>query len=94
MKERAILLDALRGFAIILVVLGHAIQSSFVDYDNNPFFRIIYSFHMPLFMFLSGYVSYASFDGTINKLVRRFRSLIIPFLFGYLLLFYSTIYIQ
>lgn len=47
-------LDIVKGFAIVLVVLGHAIQYTYRDFDNLFVFRLIYSFHMPLFMFVSG----------------------------------------
>jgi len=79
-NKRNILLDALKGFTIILVVLGHSIQ--YVQnkaFDSNLVFRLIYSFHMPLFMFISGFVSFKTFDGSWNKLLKRFKSLIIPF---------------
>lgn len=56
MSERNVLLDVLKGFAIFLVVMGHAIQYNQVDFDTNPVFRFIYSFHMPLFMFVSGFI--------------------------------------
>lgn len=42
-------IDIARGIAIILVVLGHCCPSA--DIDLN---RVILSFHMPLFFFLSG----------------------------------------
>ena len=42
-------IDIARGIAIILVVLGHCCQSA--DMALN---RVILSFHMPLFFFLSG----------------------------------------
>ena len=80
MRERNVLLDVLKGFAILLVVLGHAVQHNLPDsFDDNVIFRVIYSFHMPLFMFVSGFVSYKTFDGTAAKLLKRFKSLIIPF---------------
>lgn len=47
--------DFLRGVAIFLVVLGHVIQWMDVDWKHNALFIGIYSFHMPLFMFVSGY---------------------------------------
>jgi fucose 4-O-acetylase-like acetyltransferase len=73
------------------VVLGHAIQNNQVDFDANPVFRFIYSFHMPLFMFVSGFVSFKTFDGSKTKLLKRFRALIIPFWVWFALayLFYS-----
>jgi fucose 4-O-acetylase-like acetyltransferase len=51
------LLDYAKAVAILLVVAGHTIQASDADFDNNLAFRLIYSFHMPLFMFLSGMVT-------------------------------------
>ena len=47
--------DFLRGIAIYLVILGHTIQWMDADWKHNPLFEGIYSFHMPLFMFISGY---------------------------------------
>lgn len=49
-------IDALKGVAILLVVLGHSVQVHDANFDNNPLFRVIYSFHMPMFMFLSGFI--------------------------------------
>jgi len=51
------LLDYAKGVAILLVIVGHAIQASDADFDTNLTFRLIYSFHMPLFIFLSGMVT-------------------------------------
>ena len=45
--KRDTTIDAARGFAIILVVIGHSGVSSY-------WWNIIYFFHMPLFFFLSG----------------------------------------
>lgn len=56
--KRSTSVDLLKGYAIILVVLGHALQYNINNFDNNIVFRIIYSFHMPLFMFASGYVAF------------------------------------
>jgi|APCry1669193181_1035450.scaffolds.fasta_scaffold45876_2 fucose 4-O-acetylase-like acetyltransferase len=50
-------LDIAKGIAIILVVIGHAIQNRYVNFDELLGFRLIYSFHMPLFIFLSGAVA-------------------------------------
>ena len=49
-------LDCLKGLAIILVVAGHTAQGSTPDFDNLFVFRAIYSFHMPMFMFVAGMV--------------------------------------
>jgi fucose 4-O-acetylase-like acetyltransferase len=77
-------IDALKGVAIILVVLGHSVQVNDANFDNNLLFRIIYSFHMPMFMFLSGYILLAqlghSFLGYLKKNAIR---LLVPFLVWY-----------
>ena len=46
-------IDSLKGFAIVLVVMGHIFGFSQPEDGINTF---IYTFHMPLFMFLSGLV--------------------------------------
>nr|WP_314289279.1 acyltransferase family protein [uncultured Capnocytophaga sp.] len=76
-KVRDPLIDVLKGFAIILVVIGHASLWFSGDNRTNPLYVTIYAFHMPLFMFLSGYVSFNK-RREIN-LGRRFRVLVIPF---------------
>ena len=76
-------IDIIKGIAIFLVVLGHVIQFRFLpeSFDENYLFRMIYSFHMPLFMFLSGYLVWKESLITVN-LQKKFRRLIIPFLCG------------
>lgn len=54
MTQRITYLDSLRGFAILLVIIGHFIQYNYESSIRNDIFNIIYSFHMPLFFFLSG----------------------------------------
>lgn len=79
MKGRIAYLDNLKSFAILLVVLGHCIQTSFFeDYDNNLLFRYIYSFHMPLFMCVSGWLSYKT-DIRLTRILHRFMQLMIPY---------------
>lgn len=56
MVKRIEYIDNLKCFAIFLVVLGHAVQIIWSDWQGSdiPLYVFIYSFHMPLFMFLSG----------------------------------------
>lgn len=57
------LIDFLKGSAIFAVLWGHSIQYlsyGGCDFFKNKIFILIYSFHMPLFMFLSGYVFFWS----------------------------------
>lgn len=56
-NERIQYLDRIKGFAILLVVIGHVYIFSFGMTDTLVF-KIIGSFHMHLFMFVSGYVAY------------------------------------
>lgn len=78
---RMIFVDNLRGLLILLVVMGHCIQYLCDDYESNLLFRAIYSFHMPLFMMVSGFVSYReTYD--YNWLLRRSKQLLVPFIVG------------
>lgn len=57
MKERVRWLDTARGFALFLVVVGHSVSPPI---RNNAswgefLYNLIYAFHMPFFVFLSGY---------------------------------------
>lgn len=58
--------DYIKGFAIILVVIGHIIDKCLLI---EGFFlnRIIYSIHMPIFMYVSGYFAFNSIIKNINK---------------------------
>jgi fucose 4-O-acetylase-like acetyltransferase len=77
--ERDYGIDWLKAFAIVLMVIGHAIQYSLVtDYDSNLIFRFIYSFHMPLFIFISGYLAHTGHKK--GFLWKRVRLLLVPFL--------------
>jgi len=78
-------IDVLRGVAIALVVIGHSIQMLVPDFDANVFFRFIYSFHMPLFFFISGLVSARGLDKPlIEQLHTKFGRLVIPFVCWFL----------
>lgn len=73
-KERDILPDIVRGFAIIMVVLGHCIQegngavfSADMLYFDDKLYQFIYSFHMPLFAMIAGYYAYPGISRCKNK---------------------------
>lgn len=97
-KNRNLIVDSLRGFGILLVVIGHLIQMKYdpLGYDSNIFFRLIYSFHMALFFVISGYC-YKD-KGLINEVRQSIIRLILPFIFFYyvvscrfdLVLFFSS----
>ncbi|EUJ29371.1 acyltransferase [Listeria cornellensis FSL F6-0969] len=67
-------IDNLRGFGMILVVWGHM---------NIPIAleTIIYSFHMPLFFFISGYL-YKKNNNSFKEVVKKKATvLLIPYFF-------------
>ncbi|MBS7359285.1 MAG: acyltransferase family protein [Oscillospiraceae bacterium] len=53
-KDRICLFDNLRFFLIVLVVIGHFIDGNFDYLPLKSVFLWIYSFHMPLFLMVSG----------------------------------------
>lgn len=65
-------IDALKGFSGLCVVLGHVVSRyldmgiySGAEAPLHNIFNLLYSFHMPLFMMISGYVyDTAYFDGS------------------------------
>ena len=71
-KERDFLFDNYKAFLIILVVIGHFLQPC---YKNNNVLNIlkifIYTFHMPAFVFVSGYFSKknASWKAAVQKML-------------------------
>lgn len=65
--------DALKGFGILCVVFGHL-------YPNIAIERYIYSFHMPLFFALSGFLYQPHGETYLSYCKRKSVSLIVPFL--------------
>lgn len=66
--------DILKGFAVILVVLGHCIQEGSGEdfsvrslYFYDKLYQFIYSFHMPLFMAVSGYLCRESMSRAVTR---------------------------
>lgn len=67
MNRRDTFIDYLKGIAIILMLVGHCIQYGsgsvfLIDelYWENAVMKVIYSFHMPLFIAISGYLFWYS----------------------------------
>lgn len=83
MGERNKHLDAVKGFAILVVMLGHCIGRNNMDdpYINDA----IKTIQMPLFMMVSGYLAGMGknevTDGTVffKKLLKRAVSYLLPF---------------
>jgi len=89
-------IDALKGVAVFLMLWGHCIQyclvSTDLDFFENSLFKIIYSFHMPLFMLISGYLFFFSFSKRNLKdlLIHRVQNLVQPIVFGTIFNFLVT----
>lgn len=80
MKQRIDYIDRMKGLAIFLVVMGHVYGMAFAQSDDVAC-RVISSFHMPLFMFLSGLVACSGATSpfwNITKLSRKLRGLLLP----------------
>ncbi len=75
MSERNTSIDIAKGIGIILVVFGH---NWIIAHDHGELFRIIFSFHMPLFFFLSGAVLHQDTDFR-DFLVFKIDALLKPF---------------
>lgn len=79
MANRILYIDLLKTFAIFLVIWGHAIMHFQPDFENSVCFNVIYAFHMPLFMMLSGYFAASSMKlGAVEFLSKKFRQLLLP----------------
>lgn len=91
MKKRIGELDFIKGIAIILVVLGHIVSQVWSQdpavYEKSPLFLFCYSFHMPLFVFISGYVCSVTIKDDLHWLAKRLKRIGIPF-FLVLILWY------
>ena len=85
MKNKNPTIDIVKGMAIILVVYGHVIEHGMApqgrDFFLNPVFKVIYTFHMPLFVFISGYLMALSLGRRppLEVFKRKFDSLLVPF---------------
>lgn len=86
MSKRIGYLDVARGIGILLVVLGHN------DFEAiSPFFhQVIYSFHIPLFFFLSGYFIHTSIP-FFEYCKKRFHVVLKPYLFTIFLIYFASV---
>lgn len=78
-------IDKLRGFAIFLVVVGHLYQEHTIEGNSYPFSQMIYSFHMSLFFFVSGYLCEATHKidklGYVTFIKKKAVALLLPYFF-------------
>mgnify|MGYP002672497968 CR=1 FL=1 len=66
--------DIIRGFAMLLVVLGHTISGTVKECSDSLLFQAIWTLQMPLFIVISGYVTRYSrplVDSSLWKFVKK-----------------------
>lgn len=89
-SKRNVFIDYLKAITILTVVMGHCIQfgSGQYIYEKQIYFdiaifRIIYSFHMPMFMLVSGYLFFNTVQKYSGKIVllKKIQSICIPICF-------------
>lgn len=82
--ERNLTVDVVKAICIILVVIGHIIVDAYPEtYTTNLVFKICYSFHMPLFVFIGGGVkAYKSVEKISQGqwIINQFKRLMIPYI--------------
>ena len=94
-KERCEEIDFVRGVAIILVVLAHCIQCgngseyySSLHFFDNAIYKVIYSFHMPLLMVISGWLFAVNINkrSILKNFMGRVKAILLPVFMWNLLL--------
>lgn len=87
-NKRAFCFDAIKAFAIFLVLWGHVIQyCGAKEMRQDVIAQIIYSFHMPLFMMVAGFFSVNSMSMKfIPLLKKKSKQLLLPVVGGCLVL--------
>ncbi len=81
-KARIKYIDAIRAFAILMVVMEHVMNMGFGIVDM-PINTIFFTFRMPLFFFISGFIAYKSKDKWSqvfykNLMLKKARIQLIP----------------
>lgn len=96
-------LDSLKGFAIFLVVVGHVVlgyirAETFMEYqwDLQLIYDLIYSFHMPLFFLISGFLYKLTWSkkntGISKKIANKFLNMVPMYLLFSLAFWFSKYY--
>ncbi len=77
-------IDRMKGFAILLVVMGHLFILHTIEKHGYPAIQIISSFHMAFFFFLSGYMLAKTHkvdtNGVRTFILRKAQTLLLPWL--------------
>ena len=77
--QRLIWADSLKGWLMLLVILGHVISAaSGVNCPDSHVWNMMYSFHMPAFMMVSGWLACRSVSGLKSVVCVRGGGIFIP----------------
>ncbi|MEV0634535.1 acyltransferase family protein [Streptomyces sp. NPDC050619] len=78
-KQRDAFFDNAKYLAIVLVAMGHAWEPLRSDSRTvTALYMIVYAFHMPAFIIMSGYFS-RGFDATPQKVKRLVTGVVVPY---------------
>ncbi len=95
-KQRLEFVDVTKGICILLVVLGHYNPSGAPAWYES-LVRFVYSFHMQVFMCMSGFLFYKGFNRQLSLpsfIVKKFKRLMVPYFVVSLLLISVKLLIQ
>lgn len=84
-QKRLEWIDIMKGIGILLVIVGHYLSFSYL-----PF--IIYSFHMPLFVWVSGYLFKE--DLIKKKTIHTLKKIGIPYLYTYIVVVVGALLVE
>lgn len=81
-KGRLPYFDSLKFFAMLLVIWGHCVERCVSrPCTEEPMWHFIYSFHMPLFMMISGFFSLSAIRERFKQLLlKKSKTLLLPVL--------------
>lgn len=83
--------DILKSIAIFLVVWCHVLQFWGHHLFDYTFTTVVYSFHMPVFMIIAGYLFEPKLQkGIVEMGIQRFERLIVPSMAGGLIVLLYT----
>lgn len=84
MRNRLDYIDEMKGFAILLVTMGHIYLPYTQESHNHPIAQMIYSFHMAFFYFLSGFILAKTYGrnkiGDKIFILKKLQTLLLPWL--------------
>lgn len=71
--------DSLKGILILLVIFGHTLEANLDDHIHLAIYNSIYTFHMPLFIFITGYFTkkYVNVDKRKHVLFKLIETLFV-----------------